>query len=136
MIQCVDNAQNGQSSTGTTVRVSKRKRENDAAIHELSRLESDVKRRRVLPPEEPNAVDKVEEPEADSIMLMRKHLMSLDNALRTHWVCVCRKCSGLSVRLSLPLRKKDFQVEPCFEVFFGVRSLLATSLQEAKITVK
>ncbi|PCG90014.1 Hypothetical protein PENO1_101380 [Penicillium occitanis (nom. inval.)] len=31
--------------------------------------------------------------------------------------------------------KKDDEFETCFEVFFGVRSLLATILQEARITV-
>lgn len=62
--------------------------------------------------------------------------MSLDNALRRHWVCVCQNCSGLSVRLSLPQRKKDLEAEASFEVFFGVRSVPATALQEAKITVK
>jgi hypothetical protein len=62
--------------------------------------------------------------------------MSLDNALRRHWVCICQKCSGLSVRLSLPQHKKDLEAEASFEVFFGVRSVPATALQEAKITVK
>jgi hypothetical protein len=99
-------------------------------------LDREAKKRRVLPREEPNSGDNLEDPDADFAILMRRHLVSLDNALRKHWICVCQKCSGLSVRLSLPQQKKDFKVETCFEVFFGVRSLLATTLQEAKITVK
>lgn len=124
------------SSPGTTIRVSKRRRECDAVIEELSRLDSEAKKRRVLPREEPNAGESLEDFDADPAILMRRHLVSLDSALRKQWICVCHKCSGLSVRLSLPQQKKDFKVETCFEVFFGVRSLLATTLQEAKITVK
>ena len=126
-----------RSSLGPTIRVSKRRRESDAVIQELSRLDREAKKRRVLPREEPNAGDNLEDPDADFAMLMRRHLVSLDNALRKSWICVCQKCLGLSVRLSLPRSKKDFKVETCFEVFFGVQqSLLATTLQEAKITVK
>ena len=121
---------------GSTIRVSKRKRENEAAIEELSRLEREAKKRRVLPREELNTVDDVDEPEADFALLLRKHSMSLHQGLQTHWTCVCQKCSGLSVRVSVPQRKKSSQLETCFEVFFGVRSLLAIALQEAKITVK
>ena len=123
-------------NSGTTIRISKRKRENDAAIEELSHLDMEAKKRRVLPREEPNVGDDIEEPEADFAMLMRKHSVSLHHGLRTHWTCVCQKCSDLSVRLSLPQRKKGSKIESCFEVFFGVRSLLAITLQEAKITVK
>ena len=124
------------SNPGTTIRVSKRKRDSDAVIQELSHLEGDAKKRRVLLREESNAGDNLEHPDADFAMLMRRHLVSLDNALRKHWICVCQKCSGLSVRLSLPQQKNEPNVGMCFEVFFGVRSLLATTLQEAKITVK
>jgi len=122
--------------SGSTIRISKRKRENDAAIEELSRLEMGAKKRRVLPREEPNVGDVMGEREADFAILMRKHSVSLHQGLRTHWTCVCQGCSGLSVRLSLPQRKKSSQMETCFEVFFGVRSLHAITLQEAKITVK
>ncbi len=121
---------------GTTIRISKRKRENEPVIHELSRLDREAKKRRVLPREELNVAEDNEKPEADFTMLMRRHLVSLDNALRAHWICVCQKCSGLSVRLSLPPQKKGSTVETCFEVFFGARSLLTTTLQEAKITIK
>lgn len=121
---------------GSTIRVSKRKRENDAAIEDLSRLEREAKKRRVLPREELNTVDDVDEPEADFALLLRKHSMSLHQGLQTHWTCVCQKCSSLSVRVSVPQRKKSSQLETCFEVFFGVRSLLAIASQEAKITVK
>ena len=121
--------------SGSAIRISKRKRENNAAIEELSRLEMEAKKRRVLPREEPNVGDDIGEPEVDFAILMRKHSVSLHQGLRTHWTCVCQRCSGLSVRLSLPQRKNS-RMETCFEVFFGVRSLLAITLQEAKITVK
>lgn len=121
---------------GTTIRVSKRKRDSDTVIQELSNMDREARKRRVLAREEPNAADNVEEPDADFAVLMRRHLVSLDNALRKHWVCVCQKCSGLSVRLSLPQHKKDFNAETSFEVFFGVRSPVETALQEAKITIK
>ncbi|KAM5433434.1 hypothetical protein MferCBS31731_007069 [Microsporum ferrugineum] len=120
----------------TVIRVGKRRRECDDAIRELSHLEQESKKRRVLPREEPTLGPDLEDPDADFAVLMRRHLVSLDNALRRHWVCVCQKCSGLSVRLSLPQHKKDLEVEASFEVFFGVRSVPATALQEAKITVK
>ncbi|KAH0494690.1 hypothetical protein TgHK011_008281 [Trichoderma gracile] len=121
---------------GTTIRVSKRKRDSDTVIQELSNMDREARKRRVLAREEPTAADNVEEPDADFAVLMRRHLVSLDNALRKHWVCVCQKCSGLSVRLSLPQHKKDFNAETSFEVFFGVRSPIETALQEAKITIK
>lgn len=121
---------------GTVIRVGKRRRKCDDAIQELLHLEQDRKKRRVLPREEPTHESDLENPDADFAVLMRRHLVSLDNALRRHWVCVCQKCSGLSVRLSLPQHKKDLEAEASFEVFFGVRSVPATALQEAKITVK
>lgn len=126
----------GHYTPGTAIRVSKRRRESEAVIQELSHLEKEAKKRRLLTREEPNTSNVTEDPYPDIAMLVRKHLVSLDNALRQHWVCVCQKCSGLSVRLSMPQQKKDFDVETSFEIFFGVRSLLATTLQEAKITVK
>jgi hypothetical protein len=124
------------AGSGSTFRTSKRKRENDAALKELLSLDLQSKKRRVLPREETNIGDDIGEPEADFAIFMRKHSMSLHQGLRRHWTCVCQKCSGLSVRLSLPQWKKSSQMETCFEVFFGVRSLLAITLQEAKITVK
>ncbi|KAL7914162.1 hypothetical protein GGI35DRAFT_236740 [Trichoderma velutinum] len=126
------------SNPGPAIRVSKRKRTSDAVIDELSHMDREAKMRRVLPPrEESNAIDNFEkDPDADFAVRMRKNLMSLDNALRQHWVCVCQKCSGLSVRLSLPQQNKDFGVETSFEVFFGVRAPGETALQEAKITIK
>ncbi|KAF2654351.1 hypothetical protein K491DRAFT_600940 [Lophiostoma macrostomum CBS 122681] len=125
-----------QPAPSIPIRISKRKREIDAAIEELSHLDKEAKKRRVLPREDPNVVDNVEEPEADFAMMLRKHSVLLHHGLRTQWTCICQKCSGLSVRLSLPQRKKGTKLESCFEVFFGVRSLLAITLQEAKITVK
>ncbi|KAK9423695.1 putative Peptidase S8/S53 domain-containing protein [Seiridium unicorne] len=125
------------ANLGTAIRVSKRRRESDDVIQQLSHLDREAKKRRVLPPrEEPSSGSNLEDADADFAVLMRRHLMSLDNALRQHWVCVCQKCSGLSVRLSLPQRKRDSGTEMSFEVFFGVRSVPATALQEAKITVK
>ncbi|KID96071.1 intracellular serine protease, partial [Metarhizium majus ARSEF 297] len=121
---------------GTVIRVSKRRQECDDAIQELLHLEQERKKRRVLPREESTHGSNLEDPDADFAVLMRRHLVSLDNALRRHWVCVCQKCSGLSVRLSLPQHKKNLEAEASFEVFFGVRSVPATALQEAKITVK
>lgn len=99
-------------------------------------MEQESKKRRILPREGSTHEFNIEDPDADFAMLMRRHLVSLDNALRRHWVCVCQKCSGLSVRLSLPRQKQDLEAEASFEVFFGVRSLPANTLQEAKITVK
>ncbi|ETS76984.1 hypothetical protein PFICI_10858 [Pestalotiopsis fici W106-1] len=126
-----------RADSGVAIRVSKRGRESDDVIQQLSHLDRDAKKRRVLPPrEEPSTASNLEDPDADFAVSMRRHLVSLDNALRKHWVCVCQKCSGLSVRLSLPERKKDLGADMSFEVFFGVRSLPATALQEAKITVK
>lgn len=125
-----------QADADTVVRVSKRRRECDDALQELSHLDQERKKRRVLPREEPADGSNLDDPDADFAVLMRRHLVSLDNALRRQWVCVCQKCSGLSVRLSLPEHKKDLEAEASFEVFFGVRSLPATALQEAKITVK
>lgn len=121
---------------GTVIRVGKRRRECDDAIQKLSHLEQERKKRRVLPREEPTHGPNLEDPDADFAVLMRRHLVSLEHALRRQWVCVCQKCSGLSVRLSLPQHKKDLEAEASFEVFFGVRSVPATALQEAKITVK
>ncbi|EGP87251.1 uncharacterized protein MYCGRDRAFT_93376 [Zymoseptoria tritici IPO323] len=126
-----------RADSDTVTRVGKRRRECDDAIQELSNLDQENKRRRILPiREEPAHGSDVEDPNADFAVLMRRHLVSLDNALRRHWVCVCQKCSGLSVRLSLPHNKKDVEAEASFEVFFGVRSVPATALQEARITVK
>ncbi|OAL32056.1 hypothetical protein AYO22_00926 [Fonsecaea multimorphosa] len=103
---------------GTVIRVGKRRRECDNAIQELLHLEQERKKRRVLPREELTHGPNLEDPDADFAVLMRRHLVSLDNALRRHW------------------HKKDLDAEASFEVFFGVRSVPATALQEAKITVK
>lgn len=123
----------------TAARAGKRGRECDDAIQELSQLGQDSKKRRVLPREEITRESTLDDPSRlDSAVLMRRHLVSLDHALRRHWVCVCQKCSGLSVRLSLPQHKKgpSLESEVSFEVFFGVRSVPASILQEARITVK
>ena len=122
--------------SGTIGGNGKKRRACDDLIQELEYLEQDKKKRRVLPRDEPNMEFSLEDPNADFALLMRKHLMSLDNALKRDWVCVCQKCSGLSVKLSLPKRKKDLEAEASFKVFFGVRSFPAPALQEAEITVK
>lgn len=98
--------------------------------------EQQRKKRRVLRPEEPSDEPGIGSSNADFAVLMRKHLKSLDNALRMHWICVCDKCSGLSVRLLLPQYSIDLDAEANFEVLFGVRRLSARTLQEAKITVR
>ena len=123
---------------GAGIRVGKRGRECDDVIQELSQLEQCRKKRRVLPGEETTREPTLDDPSRlDSTVLMRRHLVSLDDALRRHWVCVCQKCSGLSVRLSLPHHKgTNLESEASFEVFFGVRSVPAIILQEARITVK
>lgn len=102
-------------------RISKRKRDNNAAIEELSCPDREGKKRRVLLHEDPSVSDNAEEPEAEWAMLMRKHLLSLHHGLHTHWTCVCQGCSVLSVRISLPQRKEGSKMDSCFEVFFGVR---------------
>jgi hypothetical protein len=124
------------TDSGIAIRTSKRRRECDDVIEELLHMEQERKKRRVLPREQPTHEPSVEDPDAELAVLMRRHLVTLDNALRRHWVCVCQRCSGLTVRLSLPQHKKDLEAEASFEVFFGVRSVPTTTLQEAKITVK
>ncbi|RBR08918.1 uncharacterized protein FIESC28_10098 [Fusarium coffeatum] len=94
------------------------------------------KRRQVPYRQESSHEPSSQDPDADFAMLMRRHLMTLDDALRMHWVCVCQKCSGLTVGLSLPRHTRGLEAEASFEVFFGVRSVPATTLQEGKITVK
>ena len=95
-----------------------------------------TKKRRVIVRDDPDAVDDANAPEADFAIRARKRSMSLYQGLRTHWTCVCQKCSRLSVRLLLPPPRKSSPSDTSFEVFFGVQSLLQVSLQEAKITIK
>jgi hypothetical protein len=123
---------------GAAFRLGKRGRECEDALQGLSQLEQDRKKRRVQPREEPTRESSLDDPDANFAVLMRRHLVSLDNALRTHWVCVCQKCAGLSVGLSLLQHKQgaNLEYEASFEVFFGVRSVPASILQEARITVK
>lgn len=118
------------------IRISKRKRENEAVIQEFVSLDADTKRRRVVTREDPSAANDTEEPEVDFAMLLRRHSESLHQGLRTQWSCVCQKCSGLSVGLALPLRGKGLHEEISFDMFFCVQSLSENTLQEAKITVK
>jgi len=103
----------------------------------LEDLDKDAKKRRVVVREEPTIDDDTLEPDAEEAIEMRKRSMSLHQGLQNHWRCVCHKCSGLSVRLSLPQRKTSSQGETCFDIFFGVQDPIEKhSLQEAKITVK
>jgi hypothetical protein len=132
MLERMERSSQGPPATADTIiRVSKRKRDADPVMQELSLMET--KKRKVQPREDPSSGESLDDPNADFAVLMRGHLLSLEHALRRHWVCVCQSCSGLSVRLSLPQQDK---VEMSFEVFFGVRSVFTTVMQEAKITVK
>jgi hypothetical protein len=99
-------------------------------------METLTKKRRIIVRDNPDAVDDANAPEADFAIRARKQSMLLYQGLRTHWTCVCQKCSRLTVRLSLPPPGKSSPLETSFEVFFGVQSLLQVSLQEAKITIK
>lgn len=130
--------QDAYADLSPTISTSKRKRDINAVIDELSCLETEVKKRRVLPREdaEIGGGDDRSEPEVDVAMLTRKRSVSLHQGLQNHWTCVCQRCSGLSLLLSLPGRSKGTQMETCFDVFFGVESPLANTLQEARITVK
>lgn len=120
-----------------TIKISKRKRENDVAMDALEDMDKDAKKRRVVVREDPTVDDDTFEPDAERAIEMRKRSMSLHQGLRSHWTCVCQKCSGLSVRLSLPQRNTSSQGETCFDVFFGVQDPIDKhSLQEAKIMVK
>ena len=103
----------------------------------LEDLDNDAKKRRVVVREDPTIDDDTVEVDAEEAIEMRKRSMSLLQGLKNHWMCVCHKCSGLSVRLSLPQRRTSSQGETCFDVFFGVQDPIEKhSLQEAKITVK
>ncbi|PTB43260.1 hypothetical protein M441DRAFT_134148 [Trichoderma asperellum CBS 433.97] len=116
--------------------ISKRKRGNDSTIEHLSPLEMEAKKRRVLSHDVLNMSNDLGEPKVDLASLTRKHLVSLHQALQAHWTCVCQKCSGLSVRLSLPRLKMDSQMETTFEVLFGMQSQSEVKFQESKITIK
>lgn len=120
----------------TTISLSKRKREQDPLLEEFQHMDTLAKKRRTVVRDSPDAVHDANAPEADFAIRARKQSMSLYQGLRTHWTCVCQKCSRLSVRLSLPPPSKSSPLETSFEVFFGVKSLLQVSLQEAKITIK
>ena len=136
MIQQPDHGTHSDPPSNIPTSRRKRKRENDAVLEELSRMDMQARKRRVLHREETEVDDEIGAPEADLAILTRRHSMSLHQGLRTQWTCVCQKCAGLSVRLSLPRREKSSQSETCFEVSFGIRSLLAITQQEGKITVK
>ncbi|KAL8956567.1 MAG: hypothetical protein Q9193_005945 [Seirophora villosa] len=136
MIQQPDHGTHTDPPSNIPTSRRKRKREKDAILEELSRMDMQARKRRVLHREEAEVDDEIGAPEADLAILTRRHSMSLHQGLRTQWTCVCQKCAGLSVRLSLPRREKSSQSETCFEVSFGIRSLLAITQQEGKITVK
>ncbi|KAK4553672.1 hypothetical protein LTR86_009170 [Recurvomyces mirabilis] len=128
---------NADTDSRPTIRISKRKRESDDAMEALEDLDNDAKKRRVVVREDPVVDDDTFEPDAEEAIEMRKRSMSLHQGLQNHWMCVCHKCSGLSVRLSLPQRRTSSKGETCFDVFFGVQDPIEKhSLQEAKITVK
>ncbi|KAK2689589.1 hypothetical protein QWA68_011989 [Fusarium oxysporum] len=126
----------GGRPSDAAIRLSKRKRDQDAVLEEFQCMETLTKKRRIIVRDNPDAVDDANAPEADFAIRARKQSMLLYQGLRTHWTCVCQKCSRLTVRLSLPPPGKSSPLETSFEVFFGVQSLLQVSLQEAKITIK
>lgn len=136
MIQQPDHGMHTDPTSNIPTSRRKRNRENDALLEELSRMDMHARKRRVLYREETEVDDRIGAPEADLAILTRRHSMSLHQGLRTQWMCVCQKCAALSVRLALPRREKSSQSETCFEVSFGIRSLLAITQQEGKITVK
>jgi rRNA maturation endonuclease Nob1 len=127
-----------QANPALNSRAKKRRRENDLTdlSEQILQMPRKTNKRRVVTRDEPIASDDLADPNADLAVLMRSHLSSLNRALRSNWICVCHKCSGLSVRLLLPQQMKGSTLETSFEVFFGVRDVLATTLQEAKITIK
>ena len=135
MIQQPDHGTHTDPASNIPTSSRKRKRKNDA-IEELSHMDMQARKRRVLHREETEVDDKIGAPEADLAIITRRHSMSLHQGLRTQWTCVCQKCAALSVRLSLPRREKSSQSETCFEVSFGIRSLFTITQQEGKITVK
>jgi CBS-domain-containing membrane protein len=114
---------------------SKRKRDTDSVIEQFSHLDREAKNLRALSREEPHTGDDRDDSNSDSTLFMRRQVLSLDDALKAHWICVCHNCSGLSVRLSLS-QPRNSSVETTFEVFFGVLTPLANNLQEAKITIR
>lgn len=124
--------------TNSKPRSSKRKRNDDAGdlIEQIWHLGRETRKRQAMEHDEPIASDNTADPHADLAVLLRRHLSSLDKALRNNWVCTCRKCSGLSVRLLMPQLMKGSTFETSFDVFFNVRNVLNTQVQEAKITVK
>lgn len=123
-------------SDDSTSCFSKRKRENDSAIEGRSALEMEAKKRRILPHKASSLSNDMGESEEDFAISMRNHLVSLHQAFQAHWTCECQRCSSLGVRLSLPQRKMNSQMETTFEVFFGIQSESEVVFQEAKITVK
>jgi hypothetical protein len=126
------------ANPASNLRSRKRRREIDVSdlSEQILQLGRKTNKRRVMTRDQPIASDDLADPNADLAVLMRRHLSSLNRALRNNWICVCHKCSGLSVRLLLPQQMKGSTLETSFEVFFGVRDVLATTLQEAKITIK
>lgn len=136
MIQQPDHGMHPDPASNIPTSRRKRKRENDAILEELSRMDMQARKRQDVHREETEVDDKIGAPEADLAILTRRHSMSLHRGLRTQWTCVCQKCATLSVRLSLPRREKSSQSETCFEVSFGIQTLFAITQQEGKITVK
>jgi hypothetical protein len=128
---------NANPDSCPTIHISKCKQESDVAIEALIDLDKDAKKRRVVVREDPTIDNDTFEPNAEEAIKIRKRSISLHQGLQNYWMCVCHKCSGLSVRLSLPQRKTSSQGETCFDVFFGIQDPIEKhSLQEAKITVK
>ena len=95
-----------------------------------------TKKRRVVGHKEPLDDDTLKF-DVEAAIEMRERSISLYQGLQNHWICVCHKCSGLSLRLSVPQQEMSSQGETCFDVIFCMQDPSKRySSQEAKITVK
>lgn len=98
------------------------------SLRNISIWDTEANKRRALRRDESNASDNLEDPDADLAILMWRHLLQSDKAIRRPWVCVCQNCSEQSVRLSPPRERKRCKVETCFDLLLGVRSVLNSAL--------
>ncbi|KAF4333670.1 intracellular serine protease [Fusarium beomiforme] len=77
----------GGRPSNAAIRLSKRKRDQDAVLEEFQCMDTLTKKRRVIVRDDPDAVDDANAPEADFAIRARKRSMSLYQGLRTHWTC-------------------------------------------------
>ncbi|KAF9774248.1 hypothetical protein IL306_007785 [Fusarium sp. DS 682] len=78
----------GGRPSNAAIRLSKRKRDQDAVLEEFQCMDTLTKKRRVIVRDDPDAVDDANAPEADFAIRARKRSMSLYQGLRTHWTCM------------------------------------------------